>query len=77
MTIVLDQNDGVCVSITSYTIKKRAFMKKVRELMKDEEGFNVDERFYHNRKYFMYPRFALELDSFKGTGMLSEEVPIK
>jgi NADH dehydrogenase (ubiquinone) 1 alpha subcomplex subunit 13 len=60
-----------------YTIKKRAFMKKVRELMKDEEEFDVDERFYHSKKYFMYPRFALELDSFKGTGLLSEEVSTK
>jgi hypothetical protein len=57
----------------SFTVHKRAFLKKVEELMKDDPTFNVYEHFYHNKDKFDYPMHSLDLSQFRGTGLLEDE----
>jgi hypothetical protein len=54
-------------------VKRRAFLKKVEQLMKDEKGFDTYQKFYNNPNYFAYPRLQAELDAFAGTGLLEQD----
>ena len=56
----------------AFTVKRRAFLKKVEVLMKDEKDFDAYQKFYNNPNYFAYPRIHAELDAFEGTGLLEQ-----
>lgn len=58
----------------AYTVNRRAYMKKVAELMKDEPDFDINEKFYLNNRHFEYPvQGTYDLNKFRGLGLLEEE----
>lgn len=61
----------------AFTLQRRAFLKKVEVLMKDEPDFNVYEKFYNTTSRFQYPVYNAQLHHFKGTGLLNDEIEKK
>lgn len=57
----------------AFTLQRRAFLKKVEELMKDDSEFNAYEKFYNSTSRFQYPVYNAQLRHFKGTGLLEKE----
>ncbi|KAL9649029.1 hypothetical protein ABK040_008406 [Willaertia magna] len=57
----------------AFTIQRRAFLKKVEELMKDETNFDAYQKFYNSTVRFQYPAYDARLEHFKGTGLLESE----
>ncbi|KAF0983779.1 hypothetical protein FDP41_007694 [Naegleria fowleri] len=57
----------------AFTLQRRAFLKKVEELMKNEPDFNAYEKFYNSSSRFLYPVYIAQLRHLTGTGVLEKE----